>query len=101
MTSFSVLIQRIHTYLRYLEYRLRVLQESKFFSDLSDLLLFTCHLLFLPLELFDDIESAAFEDAREVDRRAAVSSTACTGELKEVIDGADGGDVEAGTDARY
>ena len=58
------------------------------------------HILRLP-DWLDLVESAALDDAREVDLRPVASSTACTGELKELIDGAVGGDVDAGTDARY
>jgi hypothetical protein len=47
------------------------------------------------------MESAAFDDALEVDLRPAASSAACTGGPNELIEGADGGAIDAGTDARY
>ena len=51
---------------------------------------------------FDEaIESAVLLDIGEIDLLPAKSDGACTGEPMDAIDGAEGGDVEAGTLARY
>lgn len=47
------------------------------------------------------MESAVLLDMGDIDLRPAVSEGACTGEPMEAIEGAEGGDVEAGTLARY
>jgi hypothetical protein len=41
------------------------------------------------------------EEVGESDRRPLVSSMECPGELSEKTEGAVGGDVDAGTEARY
>lgn len=46
------------------------------------------------------IESAVLLDMGDIDLRPAVSDGACTGEPIEAMEGAEGGDVEAGTPAR-
>ena len=46
-------------------------------------------------------ESTVLEDMGDIDRRPAKSAGVCTGEPIDIIEGAEGGDVAAGTDAKY
>ena len=45
-------------------------------------------------------ESAVLDDIGDMERLPTISTGACTGEPSEEIEGADGGDVAAGTEDR-